>query len=54
MAWRRLGDKPLSEPMLTRFIDAYAAQVGDDLIIRDATSTDVDSSLSRHTYIHAF
>ena len=23
MAWRQIGDKPLSEPMLTRFIDAY-------------------------------
>ena len=23
MAWRRQGDKPLSEPMLTRFPDAY-------------------------------
>ena len=23
MAWRRPGDKPLSEPMLTQFIDAY-------------------------------
>ena len=23
MAWRRIGDKPLSEPMLTRFNDAY-------------------------------
>ena len=23
MAWRRLGDKPLSEPMLTRITDAY-------------------------------
>ena len=23
MAWRRTGDKPLSEPMLTRFTDAY-------------------------------
>ena len=23
MAWRRTGDKPLSEPMLTRFNDAY-------------------------------
>ena len=22
MAWRRLGDRPLSEPMLTRFTDA--------------------------------
>ena len=23
MAWRRIGDKPLSEPMFTRFTDAY-------------------------------
>ena len=23
MAWRRIGDKPLSEPMLTRSTDAY-------------------------------
>ena len=23
LAWRRPGDKPLSEPMLTRFTDAY-------------------------------
>ena len=23
MAWRRIGDKPLSEPMLNRFTDAY-------------------------------
>ena len=23
MAWRRIGNKPLSEPMLTRFSDAY-------------------------------
>ena len=23
MAWRRTGGKPLSEPMLTQFIDAY-------------------------------
>ena len=23
MAWHRIGNKPLSEPMLTRFIDAY-------------------------------
>ena len=23
MVWRRLGDKPLSGPMLTRFSDAY-------------------------------
>ena len=23
MAWRRIGGKPISEPMLTRFTDAY-------------------------------
>ena len=23
MAWRRTGDKPLLDPMLTHFIDAY-------------------------------
>ena len=23
MAWRRTGDRPLSEPMLTQFTDAY-------------------------------
>ena len=23
MAWRRIGDKPLPEPMLTQFTDAY-------------------------------
>ena len=23
MAWHRIGDKPISEPMLTRFTDAY-------------------------------
>ena len=23
MVWRRIGDRPLSEPMLNRFIDAY-------------------------------
>ena len=26
MAWRRTGDKPLSEPMLTHFIDTYMWQ----------------------------
>ena len=26
MVWRRPGDMPLSEPMLTRFTDAYMQQ----------------------------
>ena len=29
MAWRRTGDKPLSEPMLTQFIGAYMLQYGE-------------------------
>ena len=28
MAWRRVGDNPLAEPMLTRFIDAYMRHQG--------------------------
>ena len=30
MAWRRTGDKPLSEPMLTQFTE-YAALGGEEL-----------------------
>ena len=26
MTWRRTGDKPLPEPMMTQFIDAYMRQ----------------------------
>ena len=29
MAWRRLGDKPLSEPVLIRFVDAYMRHQGE-------------------------
>ena len=29
MAWRRPGDKPLSEPMLTQFIDACMRHKGE-------------------------
>ena len=25
MTWRKIGDKPLSEPILTQFTDVYAA-----------------------------
>ena len=31
MAWRRIGDKPLPEPMLTRGTDIYATLGGDEL-----------------------
>ena len=29
MAWRRRGDKPLSEPMLAQFTDAYMRPKGE-------------------------
>ena len=29
MAWRQTGDKPLPEPMLTQFIDAYMQHQGE-------------------------
>ena len=29
MAWRRTGAKPLSEPMLTQFTDAYMWHLGE-------------------------
>ena len=29
MAWRRPGDKPLPEPMLTKFTDAYMRHSGE-------------------------
>ena len=29
MAWRRIGSKPLSEPVLTRFTDAYMRHHGE-------------------------
>ena len=29
MAWRRIGDKPLSEPLLTQFTDAYVRYQGE-------------------------
>ena len=31
MAWRLTVDKPLSEPMLTQFTEAYAALESDEL-----------------------
>ena len=34
MAWRRMGDKPLPEPMVTNIIDIYA----DDLCVRDTNN----------------
>ena len=30
MAWRRKGNKPLSEPVVTQFTDTYNAALGGD------------------------
>ena len=30
IAWRQIGDKPLSEPMLTQFTDTHMVAIGGD------------------------
>ena len=37
MPWRLFGAKPVSEPMLTRFIDIYVTLGGDELIYLTST-----------------
>ena len=32
MVWRRTGDKPLPEPMMDQFTDAYVQHYGDELL----------------------
>ena len=34
MAWHLIGDKPLPEPMMTKFIDAYMQHQGPVLLQR--------------------
>ena len=46
MAWRRIGDKPLSEPMLTRFIDAYMRHLTGS-ILRQVMACRHDPSLNK-------
>ena len=33
MAWHQIGDKPLFEPMLTQFTDAYISSPGGEQLI---------------------
>ena len=35
MAWRQIGDKPLSAPMLTRVTDAYMQHSGEMSVAMD-------------------
>ena len=54
MAWGRIGNKPLSEPMMTQFTDIYAALGGDELNDNKMMSTCIFiyHTLSyTHTYI---
>ena len=46
MAWHRKGDKPLSEPMLTWFIDVYAALGEDELKHFDGATTHLFNHVS--------
>ena len=46
MPWRRIGDRPLSEPMLT----IYVAQGGDELILSDTVGLVISYYLFRYQY----
>ena len=51
MAWHRIGDKPLSEPILTLFITTFAALGGDEL---NSNSTQTRSSIPSERAIELF
>ena len=38
IAWCWTGDKPLPEPMMTQFIDIYAALTGDGLTVKSEST----------------
>ena len=46
MAWRQLGDKPLSEPMMTKFGDAYMRHSASMSWLQYICLFDSDSSIS--------
>ena len=49
MAWRRIGDKPLSEPMLIRLTDAYCSTRGDEVnSLAPSRSSNFKSLISKH------
>ena len=47
IAWRREGDKPLREPMLTQFIDAYIISRG------QWANTEIYTKITSHVNIYA-
>ena len=46
MAWCRMGDKPLSQPMLTHFTNSYIT-LGEDELIAQKAVTDEAIKLTR-------
>ena len=50
MARHRIGDKPLSAPLLTRFTDIYAAPWGDALNTVDINKTKQITNISIYLY----
>ena len=54
MAWHRISDKPLSEPMLTRFIDAYMRHLGGDEVIGESWNTCVISGIIWTHYVNSW
>ena len=51
MAWRRTGDKPLSEPMLTQFTDAYMRHLGRSVYRKIPAKFSSDDYFSDEYYI---
>ena len=55
MAWRRIGNKPLPEPMLSQFTDAYMRGWGDELKFRPNITVNLTIwmyKLTPHIYLY--
>ena len=51
MVWYRIGDKPLSEPMLNRFTDAYICGTsGDELKVPHTITTAKQCTTKLYAY----
>ena len=50
IAWRRTGDKPLPEPIMTKSIDAYMRALGGDELIVLYASVDTEISIRSIMY----
>ena len=52
MAWRRIGDKPLSERMLTRFTNVYMRHSGEKNFKLTKVAYSIEVALTRSHWIH--